>query len=702
MNPKAKKYYNQCFEYFKKGKPARAIKLYTKALLIEKGFVEALVNMAAAYQSMGNLKKATNYYLEALKEDPEVSIIYFNLGSLYQDKNPNLAISYFERAVELEPKDWDSLNRLGVLYKNRGEFDKAIDCYKRAIELNPDFENAMFNLGVIKSIIGITSKNEKVLLQSLEIFKNAFGLSPATAELASNIGIIYQNLNKDKLAEKYYKKAIALSPNMPQPYYNMGSLLEKRRDVVGGASWYKKALVIDPYYPETLGNYCFIVKQMFDWDEYYKIIDKLDKETKLAIKKNVKPSEAPFINAVRKEDPEEHSAVARIWTNYWVERYKNLNPPVYKHSGKIKADKIKVGYVSDGFREFPTTHNITGVFENHDRKKFKIFAYSYGPDDKSVYRKRVKNAVDVFRDVKEKSLLQIAEIIKEDDIDILIDLKGHTRGSRFEFMHSRPAKIQATWLGFVGSSQSDFVDYYIADTTVLPPKYAKYFSEKIVYLPDTYWPPYTTPKNGGKTAPYSRKDLGLPEKAIVFASFNQPYKIEPDLFDLWARILKKVPGSVLWQWASKVSEKYILREAKRRGVDRRQIVFASDWPKEKHLSRLKQADLGFDTTICNGHTTTIDALWAGVPVITVLGKHFASRVSASMLKAMGLPELITHNLKQYEDLTVKLATNPKKLKVVKDKLAKNKLTKPLFDTKRFTQNLEKAYIQMVVTYNNHV
>jgi len=413
-----------------------------------------------------------------------------------------------------------------------------------------------------------------------------------------------------------------------------------------------------------------------------------DKETADALIQDIKPSETPFFSAVRKDNPAQNAAVAKAWTNHWTTRYKNLNPPIFTHKARSRK-KIKIAYTSEGFREFPTTHNISGVFENHDRKRFELYLYSYGSDDKSIYRKRLMKTADVFRDIKHLSLMDKARVIYKDKIDILVDLKGHTRGSRFEFMYSRPAPIQVEWLGFVGTTQADFIDYFIADKTVLPPPLANKFSEKIIYMPNTYWP--TDDKLPISDIKYKKTDFGIKENALVFASFNQPYKIEPEIFDVWMRILKSVPNSILWQWSGYRARKNILKEARKRGVAKERIVFAKDLPKSDHLARLKLADIGLDTTICNGHTTTTDALWSGVPVITTMGQHFASRVSASMLKAVGLPELITRDTKEYEQLAIKLANNPEKLTALRSKLSANLKTEPLFDTKKLTKHLEKAY-----------
>ena len=363
--------------------------------------------------------------------------------------------------------------------------------------------------------------------------------------------------------------------------------------------------------------------------------------------------------------------------------------------------KIKIGYVSDGFRDFTTTHNLTGVFENHDRSKFKIYAYSFGARDKSKYFKRVWASFDKISDITNISIDKTASLIKRDEIDILVDLKGFTRGARPEIFTLAPSPIIVNYLGFIGTMASKNYDYFIADKTVAPPKIAKYFTEKIIYLPDTYWP--TDNKLEIWNTKYERKDFGIPKNTFVFGSFNQVYKIEGNLFASWMKIMRKVPGCVLFIYADDLlARRSIIKNAREFKIHPERIIFAKELPKDRHLARIRDVvDLNLDTNIINGHTTTTDSLWAGVPVITVLGKHFASRVSASMLKAIGLPELITKNLNEYEDLAVSLAKNPKKLLTINSKLKMNKLKYPLFDTEKYTRNLERAYEIMWSDYESN-
>jgi len=341
------------------------------------------------------------------------------------------------------------------------------------------------------------------------------------------------------------------------------------------------------------------------------------------------------------------------------------------------------------FRRY--NNHIETFFKSLSRVNFILYAYSYGHKDETDWQDRIKASFDIFNDISTLSDTQAAKRINKDKIDILVDLKGHTRASRIGIFALKPAPIQISFLGFVGSTGSSCHDYFVADKTTVSPQIRKYFSEKIIYLPYSYWP--TNNKLRLSRNMYTRSQFGLPQDAFVFVSFNQPYKIDQRIFTVWLRILKKIPNSVLWLWKRLGPEKkYLSAYAKKHGINPKRIIFSDRLPKSEHLKRLSLADLGLDTYSINGHTTTADTLWAGVPVITTPGKHFASRVSASMLRAVGLPELITKSLEKYEALAVSLAKKPNKLSALRSKLRTNITKTPLFNTEGYTGYLEKGFI----------
>ena len=360
--------------------------------------------------------------------------------------------------------------------------------------------------------------------------------------------------------------------------------------------------------------------------------------------------------------------------------------------------RISIGYLSNNFRDHPTSHLMCDLFACHDRKRFQIDCYSYGEDDQSSYRKRIEKQCDRFVDLYNAGSYESAMRIHENNVGILVDLNGYTACSQTDICGFRPAPVQVRYLGAAKTTGARFVDYLIGDSTVTPETDEPYYSEKLVRMPHCYQVnsnPEVLPidHNQGRTR------YGLSCGDLVFGSFATSYKIDPQLFKTWLNLLKRVPRSVLWLLKrDETVEKNLIAFGLAEGVDPRRLVFAPPCPKPAHLARLGLADLCLDTRVVNGAATTSDALWAGVPVLTIRGGHFASRMSASILTAVGLPELITDSLEQYEDLAVELATVPGKLAQLRSKLARNRHTEPLFDTPRFVRNLENAFEQMWEIY----
>ncbi|QJD29347.1 O-linked N-acetylglucosamine transferase, SPINDLY family protein [Methylococcus geothermalis] len=361
-------------------------------------------------------------------------------------------------------------------------------------------------------------------------------------------------------------------------------------------------------------------------------------------------------------------------------------------SGRMK---LRIGYLSSDFHEHATAFLLVEMLELHDRARFEIFAYSYGPDDGKGMRQRLERTFDRFTDIEALTNEDAASLIHRDGIDILVDLKGYTRASRTMILTFRPAPIQVNYLGYPGTLGGDFADYIVTDPVLTPQESAEHYSEAFAYLPDSYQPHGCRGAVGEKP---SRKDAGLPERGFVFCCFNQAYKITPVVFDIWCRLLAAVPGSVLWLLKNPSAEANLEREALRRGIAPARLVFADEKPQIEHLGRLQLADLMVDTWPYNAHTSASDALWAGVPIVTCMGETFPSRVAGSLLSAIGLPELITTELGDYHDLALELATQPERLARVNARLMANRLTTPLFDTPRYTRNLEALYQAMWQRY----
>ena len=408
----------------------------------------------------------------------------------------------------------------------------------------------------------------------------------------------------------------------------------------------------------------------------------------------------PFVSISRSADPARNFAIAQSRSKGIAQGVSDIRKGLSFVFERSPRNKIRVGYSSNDFRNHPVAHLIAGLFELHDRDEFEVFAYSYGPDDSSSFRRRIEQSCDRFVDIRDFSHIDAARRIFEDKIDILVDLMGYTKNHRMQISALKPAPILTVYLGFPGTTGADFFDYILTDRLVTPEDHVKYYSEHVVHLPHCYL--LNDHKAEISDKPISRRDVGLPEDAFVFCSFSQTYKIEPVMWEVWMGILRSVPGSVLWlSRGNETAQRNLKRQAGARGVDPDRIVFAEVLPKKpQHLARLRLADLFLDTRIYNAHATASDVLWAELPMITLQGSHFASRVASSILTAIGLPELITHDLDEYEALALRLARNPGELAAVGKKLSRNRLAEPLFDTPRFARNLESAYRQMWALYQD--
>jgi len=400
----------------------------------------------------------------------------------------------------------------------------------------------------------------------------------------------------------------------------------------------------------------------------------------------------PFALLALIDDPE----IQRKNTEIFV----NMKYPQGHDSSEIdrypKHTKIQIGYFSADFRDHPVSHLTAELYETHDRDQFEIYAFSFGSDTKDEMNLRIKAGVDHFHDVRTMSHKDVAMLARSVELDIAVDLGGFTQNSRTGVFAMSAAPIQISWLGYLGTMGINYYDYLVADETIIPEKNQKYYSEKIVYLPN-----YQI--NDSKQSPpetiFTRQDLGLPETGFVFCCFNNTFKITPTTFDNWGRILEQVDGSVLLIYIKNKSAKMNLtKEIVLRGIDPNRLIFGERLPKPEYLARYRVTDLFLDTLPYNAQTTASDALRMELPVLTCMGNSYDSRVAASLMNAINLPELITTNQEQYESLAIELATNPEKLKVIKDKLVDNLATAQLYDTPLFTRHLESAYLKMYERY----
>lgn len=513
----------------------------------------------------------------------------------------------------------------------------------------------------------------------------------------ANLGALLLDLGHSDAAGEFLRQAVSLVPELPEPHFNLGRIMELSGDAATAASHFRDAHHLAPDQPKFLSQLVHAQQKCCDWAALGPRCRRLDHLNGLALASGRPVAESPFKSISRTDDPDVNLAIAKSWAAAIRRRAASGAAPLPPRNMQKSQKIITIGYLSDRFRNAATGHQMASIFGLHDRGCFRIHTYSYGADDGSVYRRRIADGSDRFVDIAGMDDCAVARLIRSHGVDILVDLKGHTHNHRLGISARLPAPVQVAYLGFPGSTGADFFDFILVDPVVAPPQDRGYFTEIPVCLPHCYYP--TDHRQPVDPLIPRRSAVGLPEKAFVFCSFNQAFKIDPIMFDCWMAVLRDVPDSVLWlSEGGETVAANLRREAERRDVAPERLVFAGHLPKPQHLARLKLADLCMDTRIYNGHTTTADALWVGVPVVTLKGRHFASRVSASLLTALGIEELITVDLSGYRDLCAALALDHRRLAGLRDKIAAHRRIMPLFDTPKFVRGLERAYRQM---WQNH-
>jgi len=510
-------------------------------------------------------------------------------------------------------------------------------------------------------------------------------VAPERAAFQSNRGFLLFEMRRLKEAVEAFQQALVADPNHAEAYVNLGSICAEGRRVPEAIQNYRRALALDP--DNIVARYGLAIQRRHacDWQNLEAEEGEL---TQLLERTGARLG--PFMRLAAPVSPREHLRAARVWAQGVRVSPADALPPAPPAG---PGEKIRIGYLSSDFYHHATAFLAAEIFERHDRARFEISAYSFGPDDGSAMRQRLLGAFDHFVEIGHLDAAQAARRIRADGIDILVDLKGYTHGSRPEIAALRPAPVQVNYLGYPGSMGAPFIDYIIGDRVVTPFDAHALYDERIVQLPGSYQP------NDGQralaqTVP-SRADCGLPERGFVFCCFNNAYKITPDIFALWMRLLEAVPDSVLWLFeANATARDNLYYQAGAHGIDPFRIVFAPRAPLPEHLARHVHADLVVDTLPYNAHTTASDALWAGVPLVTCAGDSFASRVAASLLTAAGLPDLVTTSLGDYEALALALARDPARLAALRARLTAEKTSCALFDAARYVRGLEDAYQRM--------
>ena len=665
------------FEFQKNNNFKEALKIYNELIVRDKKNSQLLLFLGTLHLQINKNEQAKNYLELSLDIDKNNIIAINNLALVYEKlEKKDKAINLFKRSIEISPKNPESFFRIANLYSTEKKYELAIKNYQKAIELKSNFMFAYLNLGNAQF-------ESKFYEESIVSFEKSISFNRSFIPGYLNIARALLKLEKFDQALKYSDEVIKLDKMNIQANLIQGDINLLLKNFSSALKNYERIIKIEPTHNLVLGKFLYTKMFLHDWKNYKKllgdIISHVDKNIMI-----IHPS--MFIPLI--DQPDLHLKASKIYTNqYYKEDLVNQNIEFEEKS------KINIGYFSSDFYDHATLRLMMDVFEHHDRSKFNIFGFAYGPKKNDNYTKKLKTFLHDYHYVGGMSLDEINSLCDKNHIDIAIDLKGYTQHNRLEIFKRRIAPIQISFLGYPGTTGLNTMDYILADKTIIPEKYSKFYSEKILLLPDCYQPNIKI-KNIS-TKEISRKDYGLDEDKFIFCSFNLNYKITPDMFDLWIKILKETQNSILWMLISNnTAQKNLLTYAKTKGVNSDRVVFARYVPESEHLNRMRFADVFLDSFPCNAHTTASDALRMGVPVVTLKGKSFASRVAASIIHQFDLDELVTSSTKDYKNKAIELYNNPIRLKEIKKKLDNNREKSTLFDSKRFTINLEKVYLEV--------
>ena len=660
----------------------KAITNFNKALKIKPNDQEILNNLGASYKHIGDKNKALEVFQEALKikEDDFNSLL--NLANAFKDLgNVESSIDYYLKAKEVNPKNSSVFYNVGVLFQDQGYIDYAIENFNRSITLNPNFVQSYINLAECYKTKGEISK-------SFGVYSKALELEPNNYVLLNNVGLLYQEKNQLDKAIEFFIEAINFSPECFQAYTNLANIYSKKGKIIESINNYNKATQINKNCEPAWAQKFYHQAQICDWDNLY---NEKDIISNIGLN-NIAVD--PFTVLYLEDNPAKHLKRAALFSKNTFIQGKNISL-----SKVTKKEKIRIGYFSSDFHTHPVMYLLIKALEKHNKDNFEIFAYYFGLSKNDPMKDRVVKAVDKFYHLHDKENKEINELAKKDEIDIAIDLTGYTDNSRTGIFSDRMAPIQVNFLGYTSTMGTNFIDYIIADEVIIPKNLQKYYSEKPLYLPNCYMPTDDTRKISSKKL--TRKQFNLPSDGIVFCSFNNSWKISPNEYDIWMRVLNKVDKSVLWlKDTNEYSKNNLRKEAIKRKINPKRIIFAEKIDIEEHLARHKLADIFLDTFNYNGHSSSCDALWSGLPVVTKIGKGFSARVSASLLNTLGLSELITNSELDYEALILKLAQDQNELNKIKVKLKNNLSTSPLFNSELYTKNLEKLYKEIYENFHN--
>jgi predicted O-linked N-acetylglucosamine transferase (SPINDLY family) len=636
--------FQSAFAAFQQGRLNDAERRFSKFLRKEPKHFPALNVLAIVLVALKRHAEAEPHLKAALRIDATSDATFYNYGLVLKALNrPDEALQRFTESLAINPGNAETLNNRGTVLNDLRDHPAALADFDRALALNPRYAAAFFNKS--KSLAELKRYDE-----ALAACESALALQPDLAEAWFGRGYIFGQMRMPAEAVEAYGRARQFNPDLP---LLKGNLLHQRMLV---CDWQgTDALIVEIEADLAAGK---LAAEPFGWQ-------------------GVATSERSLQRCAE-------------LTN--ASRFPMQAPPLRASPTGPNA-KIRVGYLSGEFRQQATSLLLVGVLEQHDKSAFEIFAIDNGYDDGSDIRRRIAGAVDGIVDISTLNDPQAVDAIRAQRIDILVNLNGYFGEQRTGVFARRAAPVQVNYLGFPGTLGAGFMDYILADQHVLPPEHRQFYSEKVAWLPNCYQA--NDDRREISTRAFTRAEVGLPAQGFVFCCFNNAYKITPDVFDSWMRILSAVDGSVLWLLEdSAAAVANLRREAELRGIDPARLVFAARMLPAEHLARHRCADLFLDTLPYNAHTTASDALWAGLPLLTCRGETFAGRVAASLLQNLGVPELIAAKRDDYERMAIELAENPERLSSIREKLSANRLNMPAFDTRRLARDIETAFRKM--------
>ncbi len=642
------------------------------------GNIAAALNRALELHQAGRLDEAEVFYERALAQTPDHPEAWYSRGNALQQLGRHeAAVASYDEALARAPGRPEVLTNRGNALHDLKRYEEALASYDQALTQMP-------GLAMLHNNRGNTLRELKRYGEALASLERALAIEPDYPDALINCGNVLQDLGRCEEALACFDKVLAMHPDHPATLNNRGNVLRDLKRHDEAAQCVARLLQIAPDWDYAPGVMFQSRLYCCDWTQYAQDAARIVQGVREG-----KRVDIPFSFLAVSDSAADQLLCART---YVADKYPPAAVPLWTGQ-RYRHDRIRIAYLSGDFHNHATAYLMAGLFEAHDKARFETTAISFGPDADDDMRTRLRAAFGRFIDVRNQSDRDVAMLLRELEIDIAVDLKGFTVDSRAGILAHRLAPLQVNYLGYPGTMAADYMDYILADRHVIPIQHQAYYTEKVVYLPDSYQ--VNDAGRGIAQRTPTRAECGLPPTGFVFCCFNNNYKITPTIFDIWMRLLQRTADSVLWLLEDNAAAAHNLRhEAQRRGIAPQRLVFAPRMTLEDHLARHRLADLFLDTVPYNAHTTASDALWAGLPVLGCAGNTFAGRVTTSLLHAVGLPELITHNLEEYEALVLRLTKDGGMLSEIKAKLARNRETYPLFDTDRFRRHIEAAYVTM--------